>query len=225
MERRRLLDNGQPIPYWENCVFYAPLTQGDLSDWISGSVCQKYPTASFAYMTFDSNIGAYLFYGTISSNGYTADVFSWSGLNMGLFSDNMTLSDVELTLHFWCRVYHANDYTAGRGLPSITHVVDVTHYIYCPNTAAMARYGLSNDNTFHQCVAKVSGGNVMTYKDGVLQQTYSFSVVKNGFTNEEANKHVTIDPIFGGRQQSGSSYIKDIRIYNRALTAAEIAQL
>ena len=225
MERRRLLNiNG--IPFWEDCVFYAPLNQGDLADMISGNSCQKASFATLASIVYDSNVGAYLFTSGNYSSQYK-DIFYWGNLNLGIFSNNMNLSDVAYTMVSKVRVATANAIGTSRHIPGLWLAGGYNYYIYSPNVAAGAYFNDDTiDNQWHEYIVRVGGGTTETIKDKTLQRTYAFSIVKNNYNYSESNKWVAVYINYAStNQQMGSAYIKDIRVYNRALTDAEIAQL
>ncbi len=87
--------------------------------------------------------------------------------------------------------------------------------------------GASNDfitaseptlNVWHYVVGVYDGNNAYIYIDGVLQSNKSFSGTLRSFT-----------PIIGGYMNNPADYlnglIDDVRIYNRALSAAEVAAI
>lgn len=67
------------------CVFYAPLSNGDLSDNISNQIL----SLSNGTVTWDANQNAYKFQGPSSINNYIA---SWQTLNMDIDTNNINLT-------------------------------------------------------------------------------------------------------------------------------------
>ena len=57
MRREHVLDNISNIPFAEDLVFYAPLTEGDLTDHVNNLQGKVKTTAS---ITWDSSVGMYL---------------------------------------------------------------------------------------------------------------------------------------------------------------------
>jgi hypothetical protein len=74
-------------------------------------------------------------------------------------------------------------------------------------------------NVWHHFVVSEDSTNVYVYVDGMLSATGTRSVVNGSVTNPT----LQIGLIFTGRDLSG--YANDIRLYNRALSAGEIAGL
>lgn len=225
MERRRLLDIDS-IPFKDNLVFYAPLNDGNLADMISGNSCQKASFATLASIAYDSNVGAYLFTSGNYSSRYK-DIFYWENLNLGLFSNNMNLSDVAYTMVSKIRVVTANAIGTSRHIPGLFHAGGYNYYIYSPNVAAGAYFNDDTiDNQWHEYIVRVGNGTTETIKDKTLQRTYAFSVTKSNYNYSESNKWVAVYVNYASNnQQMGSAYIKDVRLYNRALTMDEIRSL
>lgn len=84
----------------ENCIFYAPLTQGDLTDHISG-INASYGNHPNGSVEWDSNVGAYHFY----KNG-AGQACCWDGLNLGfdLTADNKVIDNILVELDIYSSV-------------------------------------------------------------------------------------------------------------------------
>lgn len=76
-------------------VFYAPLTQGDVTDHISGISIGTVSPNNGSY-SWDSSLGAYHFIKNSGRGGAAA----WKGLSMGLYDGSIRNKIKELTIHF-----------------------------------------------------------------------------------------------------------------------------
>lgn len=74
-----------------------------------------------------------------------------------------------------------------------------------------------NDNTWHQCIAVYNSGIIYLYIDGVLKNSQAVTL-------NRGNQGGTIG-IFEDGTDSWNGNISDVRIYNRALSATDVAQL
>ena len=110
--RREHKDNSggsQPIPFEEDLIFYAPLTQGDLTDHVSGTTGQLLTDTT---MTWDANKGMYLFH--TSNPGYGDSISSSNG---GLYFSNVTEhTKTNITVAFTAEQYSA---TNGNGYDAV----------------------------------------------------------------------------------------------------------
>ena len=94
--------------------------------------------------------------------------------------------------------------------------------------AAGSHFSMSTyDNNWHDYVIVMDSGQRKCYVDGVLKTTATFDsvLVDGGATYQDANKYMSILAVYGNAGNEGSAYIKDIRLYNRALSQSEIQSL
>ena len=83
------------IPFAEDCIFYAPLTQGDLTDHISSNTLT---VLSPATCTWDSSKNMYYF-NAYNMGGWNTK-FRWSGLDLGIVSDPNNVSNLHYTVYW-----------------------------------------------------------------------------------------------------------------------------
>lgn len=240
MSKRHIIENTlQPIPpvpsevlFQENLVFYAPLNKGELFDYISGEVGT---TSEYAWTTWDDNEQMYQLgfdYPTYTGHNCSALRFTsstlLSNLNRCFIGGGGTVmmryKDVE---------YVGNRWSVTRAL-SIDAMPDVWEYDPRSNIT-IDGYRQYQQNSmpaaariFRTVIAtfKTTGSQFKTYVDGTLKTTSSFGMMasprsvgicdKNGdLTNNNsyynAKKYVI--------------YTKDIRVYDRQMTASEVQQL
>ena len=80
----------------------------------------------------------------------------------------------------------------------------------------------SLESSFHQAVVTYNGSTVEMYLDGELGTLYDAGTVNGGMNKNDEQLQ------FGGTQQSGwaewDGKIADVRVYNKALSAAEVLQ-
>ena len=214
MKREHIISSDTSnVPFAEDLVFYAPLTEGDLTDHISVTLPTSSPSGTNGSgISWDSTNSMYAFE-AVSVWGYAA---LWDQLNMGL-SDG---DPITICIDVVEDVDTFNSSTTNRfnsmiGTPKWTSskaMVYICHYRY--DTTYNALTGL------HRYVATWENGNIKWYKDGVLSNTGSGWNANSDFSNNE----VTICLV-----PTNNSYYKiwakNARIYNRAMSASEVAQL
>ena len=195
------------VPFAENLVFYAPLTEGDLTDHISGTIGTK---MSNCEMYYDGVKEAYKLISEPNRNKYYVSPLCWTGLSTMLNTRPLTLSiDV-------AGVDQGNGYCAMLITPSWS----IIQKNYCHFYLGEVRFG-GLDTSFNRYVAVFDTNNyVGFYKNGVL-------------INQQSNWG--LNPVYTGEGSVAicmandcniySIYAKNARIYNRVFTAQEVAQL
>lgn len=217
MERRRLLDNPQLDP---SIVFYAPLGQGDTTDHISGN---DVTVDSYGALSWNNSESAWYFNGSYYGY-YSKSLFAWKNLDMGIFSSSTTAANVVFTISAKIKVQSANDIGTSRFIPSFSYVQDGSHYLYAFASRG-AFWNASIDGQWHEYTLRVSNGSAECMLDGVLKNTYSMSMSQSGFVVADTDNYLAVYSLFNANKFGGSAYIKNVIVYNRALTDAEIAQL
>ena len=223
MERRRLLDK----ELVKDAVFYAPLIQGDTTDHVSGN---SVTIDSRASLSWSSSENAYLF--TTPSTGYVRyDGFVWQNLNLGIFRS--PYNSIEFTLNFYVKI-NTIYYTGGkrayyRGFPQMAHVTSNGYAYGCMlEWDDWVNYPYDITNLWYQYTVTCSNNVITTYIDGITADTKSLSINLSGYTINDCNKRVVIFPIYhtsSSYPHSGSSYIREVSIFNRVLTLNEIQSL
>lgn len=218
MERRRLLDiNG--IPFAEDLIFYAPLTQGDTTDHISG---QDIHIRHAGALTWDNAEGAYKFSGSYAE---FYSQFYWSNLSLGL--NVSSANTVEYTMYSKIKIVSAVDITYSRFFPSVGRTDGSGRYVGSPLFQCTSFYFTSYTSShWYEFVGSIANNVGNNYVDKILARTTTSGYGVSGLPASDMNKYVSIFPIYNiNGAHSGVAYVRDVRFYNRALTAAEIAQL
>lgn len=204
MNRRRLLEKISDIPYSEYLVFYAPLNTADSSDIFSGI---SPTTDASSTASFDTVKGMWRLRAGAANNSSLV----YSGLDMGLTVGQeitMVIDVEEITMYDqWQSMFSTPKYNQGNN-------AYIRHDRYYNNTTPMSgRF----------CVTYTyrtpTGQYADFYKDGVF-----FKQVSWGNPNISANI-VTICETANSSGRYYEIYASNARIYNKAFTAAEIANL
>lgn len=221
-----ILPNPETDP---DCIFYAPLTEGDLTDHKSGISWIPFKKNNYAdgSATWDANMGAYKFYRQGGNQGQSGQ---WVGLNLGLNFTNWGFSTV---IRMAC-VDNQYDYTE-RSLMLGGYKVDSTGK-FVSGGANSQIVPKSQDaippltNTFYTIVciynSTADGGMGYSMLDGVVKFSYaSFTIHRNGGNDALLNSQICIGKDDNNVRQQTNVWCKDIRIYNRVLTLDEIRSL
>lgn len=212
MSRRNYKKSEQePLPpFYENLVFWAPLTEGDLADHISGV---SPTTDAGCSVTWDSDKGMYKLYAydRIKSS------LKYDCLH-NVIPDNHDISiviDVE-------EVSISNIYNFIFGLPPYEYGANPYNY-----NMAYLRHDRYNNSITNRLVGRLcvvyDDLILKFYKDSVLINTLDWSHQSSTVKTDIGN--VRINQIPNNSGYSGTIYVKNARIYNRAFTAQEVAQL
>lgn len=221
-------------PFPENLVFWAPLIQGDLSDHISGEVGVS---SSGCSATWDNNEGMYLL------TASTTDTYGRGHNSDGLRYNSAALrANLNVTQTTGMTVYMLlKEHTY---VPGSNGQYGVSRYFSCSDMYDVwetsprmnvlvdgARLNQSSINTSKlrkiAVVYNPTAKLLTVYEDGTV-------VLGGSWTDTPAaplsvgllskNGHAT-STSSGYNTKSFSAYVQDVRIYNRQLTASEIAQL
>lgn len=200
-----MLDIAQnTVPYWEDCVFYAPLNSAESSEMISG-ITPTSDSGCTAY--FDSNKGMW----RVRANGNGVSALRFSGLDMGLVVGQeitMVIDVEEITMYDqWQSLFATPSYHLG-------NCAYIRHDRYSSSTTPMSgRFCLT------QTYRNSSGQWANFYKDGSFVQQISWG-------NPSVNSNmVTICETASANGRYYEIYASNARIYKRAMSAAEIANL
>lgn len=193
------------VPFAENLVFYAPLTEGDLTEHISG---QEMTITGDGGIDYDIAEDAYLITLPAATTPSKA-VLTVGNLSLGL--------DNQLTT-----VYSYRELGSSNFRPAYFSIENITQdkYPYAlPFVFGGARGSANQWKTFVQVWTNPF---MRTYKNGSVYNEQNISTT----ITDSCNSGISIGrvaSVIGSHQ--GSYYLRDLRIYNRALTAEEIAQL
>ena len=221
-------------PFAENLVFWAPLTQGDLSDHISGEVGVSSPNCSAVW---DNNEGMYLLSAVTTDTygrGHNSDALRYNSAAL-----RANLNGTQTTGMTVYMVMKEHTYVPG---PSGQY--GVSRYFSCSDMYDVwetsprmnvlvdgARLRQSQINTtklWKVAVVYNPTSKQLTYYDnGALLYTSSWTdtpaaPLSVGLLSKNGHGTSTTS---GYNTKSFSAYVQDVRIYNRQLTASEIAQL
>lgn len=202
------------VPFAEDLLFYAPLANGDLKDYVSGVS----PTLqNDTNISWDTSKNMYLLESNPGTTGYYVSPLYYDvDLPISDFGNLTIVIDV-------INVQMGNQYCAHVLTPSWS---DIGKNYVC---AFMRQYGYgSPDNALHRYVASSnftsSSGSISFYKDGV----FSHSTNKAewvGSTSKPLYDKNSVAICMANDTSTFKIYAKNCRIYNRSMTAAEVAQL
>lgn len=206
MKREHIISGTEPLPpFSENLVFYAPLTNGDLTDHISGTSGSSLGGASVAWNAL--NDAYVLTTNTGASLSYQLDTPS-------MMPDSYTVvADVKVaqaTTTFY--IMAPGTYGGTNSYPNLG-----TH-----------NFGISSDlSNWHRVVSVCDKTQLKQYfyLDSNLYNTVnrnSSHMVWSSNWMGALSSNLSLGVYYG---YSGKAYLKDVRIYNRAFTASEVAQL
>lgn len=203
----------QPLPpFYENLVFWAPLTEGDLTDHISGV---SPTTDTGCSITWDNDKKMYFFVN--NQVDFLNTSARYTGLNMGMNDGSAVSLVIDVEEHYrqnnsinviFCtpdEVVEIQGYNPAR----------ITNSYWHPNAEKILhRYVLT-------CAKKVGSSkfSMKWYEDGILKYTSNWTAPL-----KLSDNIVTIN------QRTGNTgkfeiYAKNARIYNREFTAQEVAKL
>lgn len=193
------------IPFIDDCVFYAPLTNGYLAERISGIE----PTSDTeCSITWDTSNSMYKFSAVTTWNAAAR----YTGMKMGLTKGQactLLIDVIEIA-------FSGNRYAVMIGMPkwreSMTLSYNIRHYAYNTGYSALttlARYTVTHDGS----------GHIKWYKNGVLSATSTWAADR---PLEEDHVDICMLP---GNNYSYSMYAKNAVVYNRCLSATELATI
>ena len=218
MKREHIFDKGDLPPFYEDLVFYAPLTEGDLSDHISGNTMSVLSPGGVAW---DGNMGMYLFNGAAPARTFKT-LFSWNGLDLDL-QTTVTASVLHHTIHHKLTFVSSGIYH--RAYPTFSYVRGTNQYAYiCLYAKSYYNYNFI-DNELYSITEVIDGSTTNLYVNGI--RTASVSTILNGnMSYSQLGTTFNIYPLHqGDTAQGGISYNRDIRVYNRVMSDSEVAQL
>jgi len=195
------------VPFSENLVFYAPLTQDDLTDHISGnsptmmSNCSKSWDSSKEMWRLTSNPGR---------RGYYVSPLRYQNLNIPQVSAS---SKMTLVIDV-AGINAGNNYCAMLITPEWGTIGKSYYHFYLAET----RFGGIDTGT-HRYVGVWDSGKVTWYKDGVRKGSQSWGPT-SVYTGAGC-----VAVCMANDTSKYEIYAKNARIYNRAFTASEVAQL
>lgn len=215
MKREHIISGTEPLPpFSENLVFYAPLTNGDLTDHISGTN----PTLTGnGIMTWDTNEQAYMFKMTTSSNSCIAywNVDFTGRMNLNVSQEYTIFSKVKV-------VNYVSGYPYILGLGNWNNSSS-----YKPHINAET---CGHPSTIMNCACIRYSNNSMYFMQANRTETNSSSHMSNPANWNNINLCANRVCVYFRRWNEDTAnnayaYIKDCMVFNRALTPAEVAQL
>ena len=222
---------GEPLPpFSESLVFWAPLTEGDLTDHISGSVGTTPSNNTNCSVTWDDNRGLYRINNRVS--GFAG--LWWQGLNMfpDAVNGSTLMRDIPKTIYLKVLVVTTPNgngyaYSVGVGAGNDGYNYNVTTgtqravaECLCPTKAP---FNIPIGTLHAICYTRDNLTNTQ-YLDGTLVSTNPNDPwTQLYYTRFGTRMSAVFCPQNAG--DIADMCIQDIRIYNRALTASEVAQL
>jgi hypothetical protein len=209
---------GGGVPFSGNLIFHAPLTQGDWTDHISGVT----PVLGTGSCTWDSTYNAYRFTCIESLTAQKCLIYDIpagidfkqsENYNFSIYAKIRVVSQAATTDYFTLGV--ANSYSD----PDV-FTLGETHRFNAPSLSG-AFYDL--------CMTRDTRDVVFYVNKSVSRTSYweangnfsTFNVAKA--VANETNKRCCIGTVL--YNYTFDTYIKDVRIYDRVLSASEVAQL
>ena len=196
------------IPFASNLVFYAPLTQGDLSDHISGVTPT---TSSGCSVEWDSSKSMYL----LTATGSFLSALRYRGLSMGM-ADRQGCT---IVIDCQTNSQGSSNYSAVMSTPEVSRnqTYNVLHI-------HRQRNGDSSSGVRRLAATMQSSSNgtrfyIYYYNNGTLNASPQFG----------ASVQFSYNEVDIGETHSGGGtfkiWVKNARVYNRYMSASEIAQL
>ena len=195
------------VPFSENLVFYAPLTQDDLTDHISGN---SPTTMSNCSKSWDSSKEMWKLTSNPGRTGYYVSPLRYQNLNTPQVSPS---SKMTLVIDV-AGINAGNNYCAMLITPEWGTIAKRYYHFYLAET----RFG-GIDTGIHRYVGVWDSGSVTWYKDGVRKGSQSW-----GSTSVYTGAGC-VAVCMANDTSKYEIYAKNVRIYNRAFTASEVAQL
>lgn len=204
------------VPFAEDLVFYAPLTEGDLTDHVSGETL-IYPSGS---VNWDSTEQMYLF-----NKGLKSDeiYFPVNIYNAGVIQQPYTIfADCKAETYAY---YNYPPYVVIGGYSDTT---SWRPSLACSNNESSTTRGLRKKRL--EVFQNVNPYRSRYYIDetGVYNfctESTSSSIQDPANWTSVMKSRVALNPTRDGNDIGYRVYLKDIRIYNRAFTTSEITLL
>lgn len=219
-----VVDTG--VPFAEDLVFYAPLTQGDLTDHISGNSL----VFTEGNVVWDSEVGMYRF--------NLAEKSQESYFPCNIYAEGLTAKPYTVFADCYPVKVLDDDYGANNYPPFVVigGYSDTEWSSWRPGVASSnsesnttrwsrrKRVVMINAASPYQCGYVIdSAGNVTT----IFAETSTSSITNPASWPAIMKQRVAIRPCRDPNDNSfkRDAYIKDVRIYKRAFTPAELATL
>ena len=210
----------QSIPFAENLVFYAPLTEGDLTDHISG----KSPsTDSGCSVTWNSTYNMYQLY--CYGGDYRA-ALRWVGLSLYDTGHNIRTDGLTVTANIKFISQSGNNYSAFYACDSLKDTfgqyASNRAYLYLCN-ARFGTSGVGSDiNRLTTALSYGGSNNLKFYKNSSLATSMNWGA-------SEISASRAPDTLGLCERHTNNTnmtiLISDVRVYNRVLSASEVGQL
>ena len=210
----------QSIPFAENLVFYAPLTEGDLTDHISGKLPS---TDSGCSVTWNSTYNMYQLY--CSSGNYMA-ALRWVGLSLYEAGHNISTDGLTVTARMKFVSQSGNNYSAFYACDSLKDTFGQYNnnraYLYVCN-ARFGTSGVGSDiNRITTTLTRGGSQNLKFYKNSTLAKSMSWAT--SDISATRAPDTLSLCEMHTNNTNM-TILISDVRVYNRVLSASEVAQL
>lgn len=213
MRRQVFEKGGGGIPFEENLIFYAPLTENDLTDHISGETLRTLSTT----FVWNSTHEMYEF-----NKSYTGGAF-FQDIDLSLPFTSNDFSDVECTCVFDFVLTNSADrkYANLVGLAKGFYTSSASHrfpYIWVQHIGTTI-----SANTKYR-IAWVLKNSTFSYYVNGQSVLFNYTNKHDNFDYTECNNYVSFCTGNWSGNDGGGCF-GNIRIYDRALTAQEVAQL
>lgn len=230
------------IPFRSDLVFYAPMTEQCCCDYVSGCVptsdTNGGSTTDFGSCEWDGGAGMWKCV-CRQSNDYLTNMdaaLNYIGLSLysGSGTDNINSSGCTLFMQIQPIMTNGNQYCpymivdnlhvcfAGYEGTNVNIGTDVQDQAAGTSAFWIRRSSLGNfiDGTLYKVALTIApNGDLKWYNNGVQKASSNWASKMKGNPTS-----VGILQVIKGTLRE-EAYVKDVRIYNRILTAAEVAQL
>lgn len=205
------------VPFAENLVFYAPLTEGDLTDHVSGVS----PVRGTGICEWDASNNAYRLKVQNVTTDATCLIYNLPQLNFAAPYNWTAFTEVYVI---------SRDITADLlsiGHPPYNNQDGVSVF----SLHEIHRFSMFTLGSWCKLVSQRNGAEANFYTNGTLdrqtvgtgtQPTYVSFMVENAISGNYANR-INLGALF--YNHTFDILLRDVRLYNRALTSQEIAML
>lgn len=205
MKREHTLLKSEPLPpFGENLVFWAPLTEGDLTDHISSVSGSTLGNASISWNPTES---AYL----MTTN---------QGASLNYQINTYSIIPESYTV--------VADVKVAQSTTTFYMISPGTYSNNCYPTIGTHNFGIASDlNNWHRCVSVQNKVQLkrFCYLDSNLHVTYDVVSSNLIWPSNWAGYLSTNLSLGAYYYYNGKAYLKNVRIYNRTFTASEVVQL
>lgn len=219
--KREHKDIVEVVPFRESLVFYAPLTEGDLTDHVSGQSL-VYPSGR---VVFDSERGMYLF----SKMPKTNEIY----FPVNLYAAGIQQCRYTIFVDCQAQTYGYYNYPPYVVIGGYSDTTSWRPSVACIRDESNTTRGLRKKRAFVATKSATMAPEYSAYyiDDAGVHYVFGENNLSLGSVIDPQNwtpimkQRVSLNPKRDSNDTNYKVYLKDIRIYNRALSENELAQL